>query len=183
MNRIRNHRLATMHILVASALAGTLGLSAPAQADPTVSIEAEYLMTLEAPLDPAFQAVGPRLIVNVPAGGTVRGKINGELITPAGDWLYVMPDGSLRLDVRVTLRTDDHELILIEYGGVIVSSKEVMDRFNKGELITSKEEYFITAPRFTTGSKKYEWLNRVQAVGKMVEVQNNRIKYDIFTIR
>jgi hypothetical protein len=33
MNRVRNHRLATMHILAAGALAGTLGLSAPAHAE------------------------------------------------------------------------------------------------------------------------------------------------------
>ena len=36
-------------------------------------VETEYLMTLEAPLDPAFQPVGERLVVNVPAGGTVHG--------------------------------------------------------------------------------------------------------------
>jgi uncharacterized protein DUF3237 len=153
-------------------------------AKPTVSIETEYLMTLEAPLDPAFQAVGPRLIVNVPAGGTVRGpKINGALIPPTGDWLSLMPDGTLRLDVRGTIKTDDGELILIEYNGVIVTSKEVMDRFGAGEVITFKDEYFITAPRFTTASKKYAWLNQIQAVGKMVSVQNTRIKYDIFGVR
>jgi hypothetical protein len=74
---------------------------------PTVSVETEYLATLEAPLEPA-QSAGSRVIVNVPAGGTVRGpKINGTLIAPAGDWLTVMPDGSLRLDVRATIKTAD----------------------------------------------------------------------------
>jgi hypothetical protein len=151
--------------------------------EPSVSIQTEYLMTVEAPLDPAFQPVGPRLIVNVPAGGSIHGpKINGTILTPAGDWLYVMPDGSLRLDVRLTVKTDDGELIFVEYGGVIFNTKEVMDRFNKGEVITSKDEYFITAPRFTTGSKKYEWLNHIQAVGKMVSVQKTKIQYDIFAV-
>ena len=46
-------------------------ISAVAQT-PTVTVTTDYLMTLEAPLDPAFQAVGGRLIVNVPAGGTVQ---------------------------------------------------------------------------------------------------------------
>jgi len=139
-------KLSMRYTLPSIALGLVIAAGEASAQNPTVSIEAEYLMTLEAPLDPAFQAVGARLIVNVPAGGTVRGKINGELITPAGDWLYLMPDGSLRLDVRATIRTDDHELIFIEYGGVIATSKEVMDRFNKGEVITSKDEYFITAP-------------------------------------
>jgi hypothetical protein len=108
------------------------------------------------------------VIVNVPAGGTVRGpKINGTLVAPAGDWLTVMPDGSLRIDVRATIRTDDGEIILVTYSGAIAGSKEVNDRFNNGEVISSKEENtFIPAPQFTTGSKKYEWLNQIQAVGK-----------------
>src|SRR5215471_17659406 len=126
---------------------------------PTVSVETEYLATVEAPLEPA-QRAGPRVIVNVPAGGTVRGpKINGTIVPPTGDWLTVMPDGSLRLDVRATIKTDDDEIILATYSGAINNSKEVRDRFNNGEVISSKDEYFIVAPQFTTGSKKYEWLN------------------------
>jgi hypothetical protein len=159
-----------------------VGGGASAQS-PTVMVETEYLMTLEAPLDPAFQPVGERLVVNVPAGGTVHGpKISGTLIPPAGDWLTPQPDGTLRLDVRTTIKTDDGELILVEYNGVIVPTKESNDRFNKGEVLTSKDEYFITAPRFTTASKKYEWINQIQAVGKMVTLQNTKIKYDIFSV-
>lgn len=167
-----------------SIFVGLVLSAAPAVAQsPTVSITTEYLLSIEAPLDPAFQPVGPRLIVNVPAGGSVHGpKINGAIIPPSGDWLQVMPDGTLRLDVRFTIKTDDGELILCEYNGVIVSSKEVMDRFNKGEVISSKDEYFVTAPRFTTLSKKYEWINKIQAVGKMVSVQNTKIKYDVFAV-
>lgn len=151
---------------------------------PTVSVETEYLATVEAPLEPA-QSAGSRVIVNVPAGGTVRGpKINGTLIAPAGDWLTVLPDGSLRLDVRATLKTDDGEIILVTYSGAIAASKEVNDRFNNGEVLTSKDEYFITAPQFTTGSKKYDWLNQIQAVGKMVSIQRGvKIKYDWFIVR
>jgi hypothetical protein len=84
---------------------------------PTVSVETEYLATVEAPLEPA-QSAGSRVIVNVPAGGTVRGpKINGTIIAPTGDWLTVMPDGSLRLDVRATVKTDDGEIVLVTYSG------------------------------------------------------------------
>ena len=69
---------------------------------PTVSVETEYLATVEAPLEPA-QSAGSRVIVNVPAGGTVRGpKINGTLIAPLAtgslsypmdrcDWMFEPP--------------------------------------------------------------------------------------------
>lgn len=147
----------------------------------SVALQTDYLMTLEAPIE-APQAVGQRLIVNVPTGGTVHGpRINGSIIPPAGDWLIPMPDGSLRLDVRGTIKTDDGELILVEYNGIIAMSKESGDRFGKGEALSSQDAYFITAPRFTTASKKYAWLNQIQAVGKMVSVQVGKtVKYDVF---
>jgi hypothetical protein len=135
--------------MLASMIAGLALPAGIADAQsPTVSIETEYLMTFEAPLDPA-QVVGPHVIFNVPAGGTVHGpQINGSLIPPSGDWLVRMPDGTARLDVRATIKTDDGEIIFIEYGGVVAASEEVRERWRKGEEITLKDEYFITAPRF-----------------------------------
>jgi hypothetical protein len=172
-----------------SALLIAFSLAVPAAAGaqeitPTVAVRTEFLMTLEAPLELA-QAVGHRVIVNVPAGGSVRGpKIKGQLVAPSGDWLYVMPDGSLRLDVRATIKTDDNALILVEYGGIIAWPKEVAERFGKGEVITAADGYFLTAPRFTTASPNYTWLNHLQAVGKMVTVQRGtKIVYDIFAVR
>jgi len=39
-------------------------------------------------------------------GEWVKGsKLNGTPLAPAADWLRVMPGGSLRLDVRGTIRT------------------------------------------------------------------------------
>jgi hypothetical protein len=130
--------------------------------------------------------VGQRVIVNVP-GGTVRGpRLKGEIIAPAGDWLFVMPDGSSRLDVRFTIKTDDDEFIFVEYGGIQAFTKEATDRLTKGEAINVGDGYgyFITTPRFMTTSAKYAWLNEIQAVGKMVSLQRGvAIKYDVFTVR
>jgi hypothetical protein len=82
------------------------------------------------------------------------------------------------------IKTDDGEIILVTYSGAFAASKEVNDRFNNGEVLTSKDAYFITAPQFTTGSKKYDWLNQIQAVGKMVSIQRGvKIKYDWFIVR
>jgi hypothetical protein len=177
MGIFRNYLLTSMAVGLAVPVEVALAQS------PTVSIETDYLMTIELMLDPP-QDIGPRRIVNVSSGSAHGPKINGNFITPTADWVTPQPDGSIRLDVRGTIKTDDGEMIFVEYNGVIVRSKEVVDRFNKGEVITSKDEYFITAPRFTTSSKKYGWINQLQAVGKMVSRQNNgRLKYDIFAVR
>jgi len=161
---------------------GLLGGGAWAQS-PTVAIQTEYLMTLEAPIEPP-EAVGQRLIVNIPSGGTVHGpKINGAPIPPSGDWQIPMPDGTLRVDVRATIKTDDGEFIFVEYSGVVALTRENGDRFIKGGPLSSQDVYFIMAPRFTTASKKYEWINQIQAVGKMVAIQGGKtVKYDIFAV-
>ena len=151
--------------------------------NPTVSISTEYLMTVEFLME-TLVPPAPRGITNIPVGGTVHGpKINGIIIPPGGDWPYAMPDGTIRLDVRFTIKTDDGEFILTEYNAVVVPSKEVLDKFAKAETVNSNELYWIGAPRFTTSSKKYAWLNGVQAAGKMVNLQNSRIKCDIFILR
>ena len=149
---------------------------------PTVSIDTEYLGTMDVQLD-APQMVGQRMIFNT-TGGTIKGpKIRGTIVDPSGDWLMPMPDGSLRLDVRATIKTAEGEFILMEYNGVIVVSKEVTERLSKDEEVTYRDAYFLTAPRFTTASKTYDWLNKTQAIGKMVSMGAKDLKYDIFAVR
>ena len=97
-----------------------------------------------------------------------------------------MPGGSSRLDVRATFKTDDGALVYISYNGIISHSKESFDRLMKGETLTSKDHYFITAPTMQTSSDKYAWLNHVQCVGKVVEMklgENSFVKYDIYIVR
>jgi hypothetical protein len=164
-----------------------LALSASAAPAQTTQISTEYLMTFYAPLDPPQQIDATLLIYNVGDGGWVKGpKINGRLLSPAADWLRVMPGGSSRLDVRGTIKTDDGSLIYITYSGVISHTKESYDRLMKGEALTSKDHYFVIAPTMQTSSEKYAWLNHVQCVGKVVEVkigENSFVKYDIYIVR
>jgi hypothetical protein len=153
----------------------------------TTQITTEYLITLYAPLDPPQRIDNSLLIYNVRDGGWIKGpKITGKLLAPGGDWLRVMPGGSYRLDVRGTFKTDDDALIYIAYNGVISLSKESFDRMRKGEILTSKDLYFITAPTMQTSADKYAWLNHIQCVGKIVEMkagENGFVKYDIFIVR
>ena len=153
----------------------------------TTSISTEYLMTLYAPLE-APQAIDAGLMIyNAPGNGWVKGpKITGELLAPAADWLDVMPGGSMRLDVRATIKTDDGALVYITYNGVISHTPESGERMMAGELMKADDFYFLTAPTFRTSAEKYAWLNHVQAVGKMVEVkagEGSFVKYDIFVVR
>jgi hypothetical protein len=151
----------------------------------TTTISTEYLMTVYAPLD-AGEAVDSSLyIYNVRPGGWVKGpKIHGTLIAPSGDWSRVLPSGASRLDVRATIKTDDGALIYLTYNGVFKDTKESEDRANRGEVLTSRDVYFIIAPTMQTSAQKYAWLNDVQCIGKMVKYKNDGyVMYDIFAVR
>jgi hypothetical protein len=163
------------------------GASAASHAQST-EIKTEYLMTFVAPLAPPIPIDNSLIIVGVKAGGWVKGpKISGKIAAPGGDWLRIMPSGTLRLDVRGLIHTDDDAYIFMSYNGIIQQSKESADRLAKGETLTTKDiPYFITAPTLQTSSEKYAWLNNVQLVGKFVEVklgEEGYVKYDVFIVR
>jgi hypothetical protein len=73
------------------------------------------------------------------------------------------------------------------YNGVVVMSKEVIEAASRGEVVSGKSvPYFVTAPIFQTSSEKYSWLNKVQAIGKLVEFkrgEDSYVKYDVFVVR
>jgi hypothetical protein len=154
----------------------------------TTRIETEYVMTYLAPLDLPIAVDGSLQIFNVKPGGWVKGpRINGTFVAPGGDWLRTMPSGVFRLDVRGSIRTDDNADIYVSYNGIMQHSEKSVERLMRGEVLTDADvPYFVTAPTFQTSSPKYAWLNGVQAVGKMLELnvgESGYVKYDVFIVR
>lgn len=124
---------------------------------------------------------GMRTIYPV-TGGTINGpKIKGEVLPFGADWLLIRSDGAGELDVRVTIRTDDGELIYIHYQGILNASPEIFDKLLKGENVDPSKYYFRTVPIFETGSEKYSWLNKIVAVGVGV-AKHGGVRYKIYQI-
>jgi hypothetical protein len=88
--------------------------------------------------------------------------------TPAGDWITNRPDGTYRLDVRMTLKTEDGAVILVTYNGI-------------GQTTNAGASLRI-APLFETGDPRYAWLTRLQAVG-VGERVGTTVTYDIYAIK
>ena len=86
-------------------------------ADTTLTVE--HLCRIDADtvsIPPQFVGGGPqgtRMIASV-AGGSFEGpKLKGVIPKgAAGDWVTLRADGSFKLDVRITLVTDDGAVIL-----------------------------------------------------------------------
>jgi len=111
---------------------------------------------------------GTRTIVQVLGGRFEGPRLKASVQTPAGDWITNRADGSYRLDVRLTLKTDDGALILVTYNGI-------------GQTTDAGASLRI-APLFETGDSRYVWLTRLQAVG-VGERVGTAVKYDFYALK
>ena len=111
--------------------------------------------------------VGTRIVAEVDTIVMAGPKLTASMVgKSAADWLTVGPDGSYgTLDVRATMKTDDDELIYMEYSGRI--------NLTDGSV--------VSAPLFQTGAEKYDWLNRMQAVGVGQNGPDNLI-YEVYEV-
>src|SRR6266849_3881390 len=111
---------------------------------------------------------GTRTVVQIVGGRFEGPRVKASVQTPAGDWITNRADGSYRLDVRLTLKTDDGGLILVTYNGI-------------GQTTDAGASLRI-APLFEAGDSRYVWLTRLQAVG-VGERVGTTVKYDIYALK
>jgi hypothetical protein len=135
--------------------------------------EVEAYVTEPIPVGPS--SWGTRLIAPV-VEGTVKGpKLNGRIQALGADWGLIRADNCFELDVRVVIETDDGAFIHTYYSGVAAMTEEEADGFLAGELPEGLS--LFTTPRFETGHEDYQWLTRIQVVGRgSAEAEGDRIK-------
>ena len=138
------------------------------------SLPVEHLFTLRIDADLSQATVikrgphGTRVTAGV-TGGTFEGpRLRGRIVPPGGDWVTARPHGTLHLDVRLTLVTDDGATILMQYKGISTPDGD-------GTKLR-------TAPLFETGDERYAWLNDVQAVG-IGRNDGDDVGYEIYALR
>jgi hypothetical protein len=103
--------------------------------------------------------------VGVVTGGSFEGeRLRGKILPGGSDWQSLRSDGTLTLDVRLIMETDDGHLIGMTYRGMRHGPKEVLERIGRGEVVSPRDYYMRTAPFFETASEKYDWLNRLVSV-------------------
>jgi hypothetical protein len=99
------------------------------------------------------------------SGGRFEGeKLRGKILTGGSDWQSLRADGTVTINVRLVMQTDDGELIGMTYLGMRHGPKEVLDRIGRGEQVSPTEYYMRVTPYFETASEKYGWLNRIVSV-------------------
>jgi hypothetical protein len=104
--------------------------------------------------------------VGVVPGGSFEGdRLSGVVLEGGNDWQTVRNDGATTLDVRLVLKTTDNSLIGMTYQGIRHGPADIIARVDKGEAVDPGLYYFRTSPKFETASEKYDWMNRIIAVG------------------
>jgi hypothetical protein len=148
-------------------------------------LKSEYLLTYKVTVD-TLHDVGA-----VPAGtrhvdmlgkGTFEGPRLRGLVLPGGmDMKTLRGDGAMVPNVRMVLQTDDGALIFMHYQGVRHGPPEVMARIARGEVVPPGDYYLRNTPYFETSASKYDWLNRIVAVGVGRRMPDHAA-YDVFQI-
>ena len=126
--------------------------------EPLNALPCEYLFTITAktgdkpPVMLKDAPGGTKIIVTVTGGSFEGPKMKGVIAdTAAGDWVTLLPDGTMKLDVRLVLTTDDGASLYMTYSGF-------------GKRGADGSTTLRTAPQFVTGDERYAWLNTVQCV-------------------
>jgi hypothetical protein len=146
-------------------VASLLGESLP---EPLRSVRTRPLFILREQVPPLF-VVGPtpngfRRIGVVP-GGTFEGeRLSGEVVS-GNDWQSVRPDPSIKLDVRLLLKTTDGALIVMTYTCLRAGAPSIIEKLDRGEPVDPGSYYFRMTPTFETSAARYDWMNRIIAVG------------------
>lgn len=146
--------------------AAATGASQMAAAQSAASeLESTFLMELS--LDVAEQLDAGHTSIAPVTGGTFGGpRLRGTVRDGGADWITQV-SGHSSLDVRITLDTDDGEIIYMTYTGVV---------HNGGNGL-----YWRVRPIFQTASEKYDWLNHIVCVGKNKSIPG-KVAYDVFEI-
>ena len=124
---------------------------------------------------------GRRRSVGVKSGLFEGPRLRGRVLT-GNDWIVIRRDGVLIQDVRLDLETDDDQLLLMSYRGMRHGPQEVMERVEVGEEVDPFEYYFRTAPIFEAPEGKYDWLNKLMALG-MGRKMDGDVTYDVYEIK
>ena len=150
-------------------------------------LKTEFLCTVAAHvdwrqvIDVGATPHGIRQIIYIRGGKFEGPRIKGVVLPGGGDWFVRRADQMVELDVRCVLRTDDNHLLYCCLRGVNEMTAEVAIKAITGEPVDASKYYFRVTAAIETGSKKYDWLNRIVAVGA-ANLTPAGVEYNIHTV-
>jgi Protein of unknown function (DUF3237) len=106
-------------------------------------------------------------------------RLNGAILSGREGWAINPSNGGMKMDGRLTLKTDDGALICLTYQGDFSASREAMARMDSGALLRPSEYNFLITAQFSCSHECYKWLNGLIALGTGVQTRTGPI-YTLF---
>ena len=143
----------------------------------------EFSVATKPIVSAGMTTAGERLVADL-GGGTFEGpKLKGKVRASGADWALLCNDGTIKIDVRAVLETDDGAVIYMPYRGRIVVSDAIGKVLADGEGGTQYgDTYWITQVQFECGDERYAWLNTIMAIGEG-KLAPNLASYRVFAVQ
>jgi len=126
-----------------------------------------------------------RRVFNAATGGDFAGaRLRGAVMPGSADWMLIRKDGSMVIDARAILQTDDGATIHMTYAGRAIFAADMLADVRdpaRRHLIDPARYYMRTTPLFETGAEAYAWLNDIVCVatGQLTEPG---LDYEVFQV-
>ena len=126
-----------------------------------------------------------RRVFNAATGGEFAGaRLRGAVAPGSADWMLIRSDGSMVIDARAILQTDDGATIHMTYAGRAIFPADILADVRdpaRRHLIDPARYYLRTTPLFETGAKTYAWLNDVVCIGT-ARLTEQGLNYEVFQV-
>jgi hypothetical protein len=147
-------------------------------------ITSEFLFEYDIALRPTGYDFGQTPSGHLRIGYVEEGKVDGPRIKAtvleATDYPVIRPDDTAVPNCKAVLQTDDGELILMSYTGVIGPWSEFL-KARLGQPHDPDAIAWKIQISFETSSEKYAWLNRTMAVGRGA-FAGNGFHYEVYSL-
>ena len=154
---------------------------------PVPSLPHKHLLTLRLDVESDRSAQigktpeGQRTIAPIGGGSFDGERLRGTVLPGGADWVRFRTDGTMMIDVRLTLQTDDAALIYLSYEGRFIGAATALAELAQGKTLHPASYSLLTVAKFECGDEKYRWLNDVIAVGSGQQSGFNPV-YTIYEI-
>ena len=122
-----------------------------------------------------------RIIAGINGGSFSGPLLHGHVLPGGADWVLMGSDGSMDIDVRTTLQTNDGPLIYLQYKGRFLAAAKAKKKLSNGLSLSADEYSLAVTAIFETGHDQYNWLNDAIVVGTGVQ-QGFNPTYSFFTV-
>ena len=108
---------------------------------------------------------GDRRMIPVIGGEITGDRLSGQILSGGSDSQVVRQDGVADINVRFAFETNDGVVVYASGAGLRHGPADVMAKLAAGEEVDKAQYYFREFFLFEAPPGRYEWLNRVLALG------------------